>query len=81
MAKVEEEIMRENLESSKNLESQTNLSAKKLLEEQFPYDVLVWELAEFKLLYQVGHGKYTEHDVHDLLVVLRKQQQISKLIS
>ena len=38
-------------------------TAQYLLNEQLPYEDLCWELAEFQLLYEKGHGKYNECDL------------------
>ncbi|TFG01309.1 MAG: hypothetical protein EU540_03985 [Promethearchaeota archaeon] len=52
-----------NLEKRDDFESKIRIEAYNLMNACYPYDVLCWELAEFILLYQKGHGKYSEHDL------------------
>ena len=47
----------------KEFTTRVEQAAKYLLNEQLPYEDLCWELAEFQLIYEKGHGKYDEHDV------------------
>ena len=52
-----------NVEKDEKLKSQIKIAAYHLSKEEFPYDVLCWDLAEFQLITEKGHGKYSEQDV------------------
>ena len=51
------------IEKDKKFREKIEYSANHLLEQEFPYDVLCWELAEFELLLKKGWRLYSEEDV------------------
>ena len=57
-----EELMLE-IEKNKKFRKKIEDAANHLLEQEFPYDVLCWELAEFELILKKGWGLYSENDV------------------
>lgn len=51
------------IEKEKKFREKIEHSANQLLGQDFPYDVLCWELAEFELILKKGWGLYSENDV------------------
>ncbi|MFX1389963.1 MAG: hypothetical protein ACFE9Z_07880 [Promethearchaeota archaeon] len=45
------------------LKSRIKKATQHLVKSNYPYDALCWALAEFQLIFEKGHKKYSEHEV------------------
>ncbi|MFX0081134.1 MAG: hypothetical protein ACFE94_05215 [Candidatus Hodarchaeota archaeon] len=65
---VLEPVIRENdfrvkIELNQKLRSKAKYTAKELSKKYYPYDALCWALAEFQMIFEKGHGSFSEQDV------------------
>lgn len=51
------------VELDDKLKSKIKDTAKEISKKNYPYDTLCWALAEFQLIFEIGHNNYSEQEV------------------
>ena len=60
--KIKEGLLKE-VEINNDLREEIDKFTEHLIMSNYPYDTLCWALAEFELIFEKGHKKYSEHEV------------------